>query len=359
MKEHKTRVLAVMFMTLMLVSLIPAWLVHLDDSPEVVEDMLPEEVLDSIVNQLGDVNLTNEYDKIWEPNNIRGSTHAIAVTDDNEWMATAGGYLNDREVHIYRWASNSYQYVPVCDAGDGIITGDVMDVDFMDADNNGRLEVVAGSTDGRVYVFEQLGLATDPFNFSSPAHQWELVWDSGLHIDAQIWSVLAYDIDHDSHDEIIAGAWDNKVYVFDYIGSSGYPYCPIEHWMDFEPVWDSGDTITGVVNSVAVVDSDADLCVEIVAGSQDSKVYLFEEIPCMDHFYALRWTSGDAIWKPVVSVTASQDLDDDAYGEIVVSAYGQGVYVFDYNSTTENFDVGKISQGIKSWERGISYPPLS
>ncbi len=357
MKHLKIRLLALTFAALMLVSLMPVGMLPVRDGSNPF-DGGNDDIADAIV-QMDDFNLTNAYDKIWEPNNIRGSTHAIAVSDDKEWMATAGGYLNDREVHIYRWASNIYQYWPVCDAGDGIIMGDVMDVDFMDSDNNGRLEIVAGSTDGRVYVFEQLGLSTDPFNFSSPAHQWELVWDSGLYIDAQIWSVMAYDIDHDTHDEIIVGAWDNKVYLFDYIDSSAYPYCPNEHWIDFDPVWDSGDTITGLVNSVAVVDSDYDTRLEIVAGSEDNKVYLFEQIPCQKNCYVLRWTSGDAIWKPVLSVTASQNLDDDPYGEIVASAYGQGVYVFQYNPVTEDFDVNKISQGIKSWERGISYPPLS
>ncbi|MHA2424110.1 MAG: 6-bladed beta-propeller [Candidatus Thorarchaeota archaeon] len=359
MKRQASKLFTLVLAALMLMALLPT---AINDNNEtgVQTDSSSDNLPDTINNQMVDeFNLTNDYDKIWEPNNIRGSTHAIAVSDDNEWMATAGGYLNDREIHIYRWFAPFYQYLPIFDAGDGIFMGDVMDVDFMDSDNNGMLEIVAGCTDGRIYVFEQLGEASEPFNVSSLSHQWELVWDSGLYIDSQIWSVLAYDIDHDSHDEIIAGAWDNKVYVFDYIDHSAYPYCMDEHWIQFDPVWDSGDTITGVVNSVAVVDSDADTRMEIVAGSEDHNVYLFEERPCMKHTYELMWTSGEAIWAPVVSVTASQDLDDDEYGEIVASAYGQGVYVFEYNSISEEFDVRKLNQGIKSWERGISMPPAS
>ncbi|MCK5151194.1 MAG: VCBS repeat-containing protein, partial [Candidatus Thorarchaeota archaeon] len=360
MKRQGSKLFTLVLAALMLIALMPTATIDNINDTEFQTESSSDNLQDSVNNQMeGEFNLTNEYDKIWEPNNIRGSTHAIAVSDDKEWMATAGGYLNDREVHIYRWVDAIFQYYPIFDAGDGIIHGDVMDVDFMDSDNNGRLEIVAASADGRIYVFEQLGDASEPFDFSSPSHQWELVWDSGLHIDAQIWSVLAYDIDHDSHDEIIAGAWDNKVYVFDYIDHSAYPYCMDEHWIHFEPVWDSGDTITGVVNSVAVVDSDADTRLEIVAGSEDNKVYLFEERPCLKNCYELQWTSGEAIWAPVVSVTASQNLDDDVYGEIVASAYGQGVYVFEYNHITEDFDVRKLNQGIKSWERGISMPPAS
>ncbi|MFW9848900.1 MAG: FG-GAP-like repeat-containing protein, partial [Candidatus Thorarchaeota archaeon] len=330
MKRLIPKLLAMGFAALFLVSLMPAGVV--DYQRDAFTGKISDDTMDSLMNQMdADFNLTNEYQKIWEPNNIRGSTHAIAVTDDNEWMATAGGYLNDREVHIFRWVEGIHQYYPIWDAGDTIIQGDVMDVDFMDCDNNGRLEVVAASADGHIYVFEQLGNASDPFDFFSLAHQWELVWDSGLYIDRQVWSVEAYDIDHDSHAEIIAGAWDSKVYVFDYIDHSAYPYCLNEHWIEFQPVWDSGDIIKDRVNSVCVIDSDNDTAIEIVAGSQDNHVYLFEERPCLKHTYVLRWTSGDAIWAPVNSVTASQDLDDDHFGEIVASAYGQGVFVFDYN----------------------------
>ncbi len=364
MKRLGTPALALVLAAVFLISLIPTAVVDFTNGTQPSnEENMPDDITDALVNQMnGNINLTNEYDKIWEPNNIRGSTHAIAVTNDNEWMATAGGYLNDREIHLYRWIDEIYQYWPIYDAGDGIIRGDVMDVDFMDCDNDGLLEVVGASQDGRLYVFEQMG-PTEPMEFLnatdyySLGHQWELVWDSGLTLDAQLWSVVAYDIDHDSHEELIVGAWDSKVYVFDFVGSSSYPVCPSKNWLEFELVWDSGDTITDRVHSVAVTDSDADTRLEIVAGSQDNHVYLFEEIPCMAHTYELRWTSGEAIWAPVVSVTASQDLDDDPYGEIVASAYGQGVYVFEFNPTTEDFDVRKLNQGIKSWERGISMPP--
>ena len=355
MKRHIPRLFAIMLVALMLNSFMQSMTI-IDQKPESVnKEIIPDYVPDAFLQPFnGDFNLTNEYQKIWEPNNIRGSTHAIAVTDDKEWMATAGGYLNDREVHIYRWFEPLHQYYPVFDAGDGIIQADVMDVDFMDCDNNGRLEVVAGSADGRIYVFEQLGNMSEPFNLFAMAHQWELVWTSGRTIDRQVWSVVAYDIDHDYHEEIIAGAWDNKVWVFDYIDRSAYPYCMEEHWIEFQPVWNSGDTITGRVNSVCVTDSDNDTRLEIVAGSQDHKVYLFEERPCLKHTYELRWTSGDAFWAPINSVTASQNLDDDNFGEIVASAYGQAVIIFDYDHTTEDFNVRKINQGIKSWERGIS-----
>ncbi|MFW9798454.1 MAG: 6-bladed beta-propeller, partial [Candidatus Thorarchaeota archaeon] len=351
MKHTLPKLAALVFAVLILTSMLPMGLPDIPTSTD-VDGIDTEEILNNMLLNGTDFNLTNDYRKIWEPNNIRGSTHAVATTEDGEYMATAGGYLNDREVHIYRWWEDLKQYWPIWDAGDTEIMSDVMDVDFMDADNDNRLEVVAGSQDGRIYVFEQVGEQDEPFGVLSSAHIWELVWDSGRVLDRQVWSVMAYDIDHDSHDEIIAGVWDDKVHVFDFVDAEAYPYCLDDNWFIFEHVWDSGDAISGRVNDIAVVDSDNDTHYEIVAGSQDHKVYLFESCDCFIHEYELIWDSGDTIYAPINSVAASQDLDDDKFGEIVVSAYGLGVYIFEF--TGEDYEVRKINRDIMSWEKGIS-----
>ena len=300
----------------------------------------------------GPFNLTNDYDLIWEPNNIRGSTHAVATSPNKDLVAIAGGYLSDSEVHIYRWIPTVRRYFHVWDSGDGVIGGDVLDVAFMDADNNGRLEVVAGCADGRLYVFEAMAEESSSWIPGADNNRFELVWTSGDTIDRQIWSIVATDIDHDSQGEIIAGAWDSKVYLFDYIDHSAYPYCS-RHWMDFQLVWDSGDAIGGRVNSVAVGDTDNDTRSEILAGSQDSKLYIFEQIPCFKHAYVLRWTSGTTIYRPINSIAVSNKLDSDNYGEIVVAAYGQGVFLYEYDYTTQDYYVRKFNRGLDAWETGV------
>lgn len=354
MKTLTPKLLAVLFATLMLVSLMPATIPDYRTTGT-SEGGLANVPQDSML-QLEDseFNLTNDYQKIWEPNNIRGSSHAIAATDDGEYMASAGGYLNDREVHIYRWHDDINQYYPIWDAGDTVIRGDVLDVAFMDADNDDRLEVVAASADGTIYIFEQQGIRDEEFDLLSDAHRWDLVWDSGYMLDRQVWSIMAYDIDHDSHDEIIAGVWDGKVYVFDFLESEAWPYCLDENWFIYELVWDSGETIGDRVNDIAIVDSDNDTHYEIVAGSQDHKVYLFEACACLRNEFNLMWDSGNIIYAPITSVAASQGLDGDNYGEIGVSAYGLGFYIFDYNGETEDFDLRKVNRDIMSWEKGIS-----
>ncbi len=353
MKRVGQRMLALVLASIFLVSLMPMALPEVTNNTSSNGD-LSKDVSDSLLMMDADFNLTNDYQKIWEPNNIRGSSHAVAATEDGEYMASAGGYLNDREVHIYRWWDDYNMYYPIYDAGDTEIGGDVLDVAFMDADNDNRLEVVAASADGKIYVFEQVGEQDEPFGVFSTAHVWDLVWTSENILDRQVWSVMAFDIDHDSHDEIIAGVWDHKVHVFDFVDAEAYPYCLDENWFIFEHVWDSGDTISDRVNDIAIVDSDNDTHYEIVAGSQDNIVYLFESCDCLIHEYELIWDSGNTIYAPIVSVAASQNLDDDHYGEIVVSAYGLGVYIFEYNGVTEDYDVRKLNRDIMSWEKGIS-----
>ncbi len=123
--------------------------------------------------------------------------------------------------------------------------------------------------------------------------------------------------------------------------------------MDFQLVWDSGDAIGGRVNSVVVGDTDNDTRSEIIAGSQDCKLYIFEQIPCFKHSYVLRWTSGSTIYCPINSVAVSNKLDGDNYGEIVVAAYGQGVFLYEYNYLTQNYYVRKFNRALEPWETGV------
>ncbi|MFW9817530.1 MAG: hypothetical protein ACFFEW_16535, partial [Candidatus Thorarchaeota archaeon] len=133
MRTAISKIAAVLLAVLVMTSILPMGLQNYP-GPDVTVNPNPEGILNDIMLDPGELNLTNDYQKIWEPNNIRGSTHAVAVSDSGEYMATAGGYLNDREVHIYRWLDSLNQYYPIWDAGDTEIQGDVMDVDFMDAD---------------------------------------------------------------------------------------------------------------------------------------------------------------------------------------------------------------------------------
>ncbi len=351
MNRTVLRLLSMSIVVLLLLSVMPTMLPEIASSEK--SETLPTSpgnAPDSFMDS--EFNLTNDYQKFWEPNNIRGSSHAVVVSDDKQWMVIGGGYVNDAELHLYRWSDDAHEYIHVWDVGDGIITGDIFDLDLMDCDNNGRFEILAGCSDGRILVFEQIYDASPTFIENDPGYRFALVWDSGTFLSQQIWSIMAYDIDHDSHEEIIAGCWDNKVYVFDYIDHSAWPYCQEEHWIEFAYVWDSGDVMPDRVNAIAVADSDGDLRNEVVAGCQDGKVYVFEELACLHHEYELTWNSSDAMFMPVNSLTASPGLDDDDNWEIVASAYGQGVFVFDYVDEWDDYRTIKMNRAVASWELG-------
>ncbi|MGY5853187.1 MAG: 6-bladed beta-propeller, partial [Candidatus Thorarchaeota archaeon] len=291
--------------------------------------------------------LTNDYQLTWESNQIRGSTHSIALTDDKALMAAGGGYLSDNTLHIYRWDNTTKNYNHVWDSGDRIIANDILSVEFADTDNNGLLEVIAGCADGRVYMFEQQG-----YEGSATADYFDHVWDSGSTLTKQVWAIATDDLDSDGLKEVIAGCWDNKVHVFEYEWHSGWPHCE-EHLIDMTKVWDTGDDIDTRVLSVATGDTDNDGLKELIVGSYDGKLHIFEFLPCGVHRYEKVWDSGDLMFNPIVSITLSNDLDEDPYGEIAVSSYGQGVFTIQYDSASESYESMELMQPIATWEQGL------
>ncbi|MBD3160258.1 MAG: hypothetical protein GF309_15880 [Candidatus Lokiarchaeota archaeon] len=352
MKSITTKLFVLGIVVLMFVSTIP-FDTPLSQSesdgnyPEapILPDMAPD------VPPPGQMNLTNDYQKIWEPNAIRGSTHGVAATPSKNLVAVAGGWLSDKEVHVYRWSSVRNEYYHVWDSGDGVIQDDVLSVAIDDADNNGRYEIVAGCADGRIYVFEQIGVEEGIYYFDFADNKFELVWDSGNIIDKQVWSVTTGDLNNDGFTEIIAGAWDSRVYVFKLHMSSDYPQCP-EHYMEFELVWHSGDWIDSRVYDVEMGDTDRDFREEIIASSHNGKVYIFEHIPCWPYNFDYAWDSGNTMYNPVRSIAVSNDLDSDQYGEIVATSYGLGVFLFNYDSTLQDYSSMKLNRPISTWEKG-------
>ena len=155
----------------------------------------------------------------------KAAVRCIAVDSSKEFLAVGGGYLYDNEIHLYRWNGYTREYDKVWDSGDQIIQGDVLSIDFGDTDHNDFLEIVAGSADGHVYVFEQEHIY-DPFD--NMENQFVHVWTSPKL--QQVWGVKIADVDKDYRPDIIAGSWDKKVHIYEYTNHSGYPFSK-EHWM--------------------------------------------------------------------------------------------------------------------------------
>jgi len=302
------------------------------------------------------------YELIWEPNRIQGSVHSVAVY--GTIVAIGAGYLYDNVIHIYRWnpsISGEAGLTHVGDSGDGLFQSDVLSLVFGDTDKDGYVEIVAGCADGQVYVFEQRATSSADTLY----YDFQLVWNSPVgEIGKRVASVTVDDLDSDGLREIIAGAWTQKIYVYEYTeryGTSGAS----NHCHYYSMVWNSSDLIKGLVNSVVVGDTDADSFREVIAGASDNKVYIFENeedtspepvYPHVDNGYSEIWNSTDRILGPVQMVALDNSIDEDEYGEIVAVSSGHGAFAFDYAPLLGDYVMSKLMRAVEPWERNPPFP---
>ena len=295
----------------------------------------------------------NDYQKIWEPWLSKAAVHAIVASDDGEFLAVGGGYLYDNEVHIFRWNPETLEYDRVWDSGDGLLERDVLSLAWGDTDNNNFMEVVAGSADGHVYVFEQKHIY-DPY--TNTENQFEHVWTSPRM--RPVFSLKIDDTDKDYIPDILVGAWDGA-HVFEYKNHSGYPFSK-EHLIEYEEVWNSGDVLDDLLCSITSGDINHNGLPDIIAGTRNGTIYIFENDGVVldiegnpfpltnDNNYKLNATLDGYMWKPVTSLDAG-NLDADPNDEILAVALGQGVYVIDYTDS-EDYVLQKLTRPLESWE---------
>ncbi|MHA1213751.1 MAG: hypothetical protein ACTSPG_00460 [Candidatus Hodarchaeales archaeon] len=327
----------------------------LTSSPGVNEKYIPEyyDISKFLMN-----NEMATYQKVWEPWLTKAAVRVIATDPSNEFLAVGGGYLYDNEIHLYRWNAFTREYDKVWDSGDMIIQGDVLSIAFGDTDNNDFMEIVAGSADGHVYVFEQEHIY-DPFD--NMENQFVHVWTSPKI--QQVWGVQVSDVDKDYLPDIIAGSWDEKIHIYEYTNHSGYPFTK-DHWIEYAEK--TTIPIGEKIFSLDVGDTDNDNLPEIIAGTQLGRVYIYENNGTIlkingidwpltqDNSYRYVWDSGNISWKPILR-TIVDNLDDDPNDEIVYLSAGQNVFVvnFDENVGTEGrYLTHQLWFPLESWELG-------
>ncbi len=114
-----------------------------------------------------------------------------------------------------------------------------------DIDNDGQIEVVIGSMDGKVYIL----------NGKTGALEWSYQTGSGVASSAAI-----ADLDGDPYFEIITGSTDGKVYCLKWDGTTG------------SVKW-TFTTSGSVFSSPAIGDIDGDGKYDVVVGSDDGNIY--------------------------------------------------------------------------------------
>lgn len=170
---------------------------------------------------------------------------------------------------------------PAYSSGDvpALRDGFIATVAVGDLDGDGEVEVVAASGTGGVYAWHADGSTVDGFPVWIEGRDYAEfsetdTWDNGI-----AGAPTLYDLDGDGRMEIVSGAMDQRLYVWDWTGAPWGPY-PID--VCFEGVCDPG---ARMITSPTIGDVDGDGDIEIglgtneaVHGGNDSVSYLYDAV---------------------------------------------------------------------------------
>ncbi|MCY3414616.1 MAG: PQQ-binding-like beta-propeller repeat protein [Candidatus Heimdallarchaeota archaeon] len=299
----------------------------------------------------------NTYGQVWDPWITKAAIHAVATTEDGDMMALAGGYLYDDEIHLYRWNYDTDNYDLVAEVGSGVFKSDVLCLAFADVDYNNLIEIIAGSEDGYIYVFEQRHLY-DPYTNSE--NEFDLVWKSKRL--GRIFSLTVDDTDLDFRQDIIVGT-GNMLRFYEYDTHGSYPFGP-DHWMELREVFSY--EMPSQITALDIADVDYDSLKEVAVGMYSGEIILMENngthldingypYPIVqDNSYKPIWSSGTTIRRPVSDMSGG-DIDDDNHKELMIAVQGQGAYVLD--NINGNIGTYRVERPYTSWENVMLYNP--
>jgi len=183
-----------------------------------------------------------------------------------------------------------------------------------DIDNDGKLEVVVGSWDGKIYALN--------------GEDGSLLWSytTGSYVSS---SPSLGDIDNDGKLEVVVGSGDKKIYALN--GENG------------SLLW-SYTTGNAVRSSPSLADIDNDGKLEVVVGSDDKKIY------------ALNGEDGSLLWSyptrgRVYSSPSLGDIDNDGKLEVVVGSWDGKIYAL-------NGEDGSLLWSYTTGDYVVSSPAL-
>ncbi|MHA2009998.1 MAG: FG-GAP repeat domain-containing protein [Promethearchaeota archaeon] len=148
----------------------------------------------------------NTYNEVWSSTLSDLTVVSVADDLDNDGKTEiiTGGYVNDI-VSIFEFNGSDNCYDNVWNSSN--LGGDISAISVgNDLDMDGKLEIIVGSTNGTLTVFEYNGIDNG----------YNKVWDSGTLIGDAITSVsIGNDLDKNGKKEIMAGTVNTKIYIFE------------------------------------------------------------------------------------------------------------------------------------------------
>ena len=294
----------------------------------------------------------SDFQQTWEPWATKAGIRVMITSPDQEFLVLGTGYLLDNTVKVYRYNNQLNQYVHVTDLGSGIIHGDVISLAWGDTDHNNFPEIIAGSADGFVYVFEQTHIYDPKTNLEN---NFQLVWTSPRL--EQVWGVALGDTDLDFQPDIITGSWDSTVRWYEYVDHSGYPFS-LAHWIDYKERYVAKLPNKDKVTSIATTDINGNGLPDVIVGTWSGAVYVYEnngtvldvaggkKFPiAQDNSYKLIYSNTNQFWNPITRIVKG-NLDDDIQSELAFLIPGQGVFTFDYDANSGKFFFNKLIKDV-------------
>jgi len=298
----------------------------------------------------------NIYEKVWDPWLTKAAIHAIASTDDGNILGIGGGYLYGEEIRIYRWNTQQQKYDFVDKIGGDVITSDVLELQFADTDHNNLTELIVGTDQGRLLVFEQTAIYDPYTNLES---NFVLVYESPYI--GRIFDLDIYDTDKDFKKDIIVGAGQDVIW-YEYSDHGSYPFSQ-DHFIEYKEV--HREHVSSPITAISHEDSNQNGLYGVAVGMRSGEIVTFENAGELlningtnypiyqDNNYTKIYSTGSTI-RRAISDMSSGDLDQDGYEELIIAAQGQGSYIMDkFNGKV---GVQQLHRPFKSWESSASAP---